>query len=348
MVDVSNWKEFRVGDLFELKGIKQAKSQQMIPNTTRESGLPYVVQSRYNNMVSRYVDETYLTEHDEPIIDGNAIVLGVTLNACSYQKDRFGASQVITARSKQLNEFNGFFIATVLRKYVERFDYKEKPGLEKYKNLIIKLPATPDGQPDWDYMESYMKAAMEESEKSLENLKRAMTQKHLIDVSSWGEFAVTDLFDLSLPKGDLQVKQVEDGNKLLITPSAYNNGLLKRISADSESTLYSANALTVDMFGNAYYHEEDFFVTAHGHVNVLTPKEPLNLYTGTYLATAIRAMFLDKYGFSEMCTLKILKSESIHLPIDMNGEPDWRYMEDYMKRRLDEAELAVSQLQLTV
>ena len=110
MIDISNWKEFRMGDLFELKGVKQAKSQQMIPTLSSVDGIPYVVQSKYNNMVSRYVDEQYLIDNNEPIIEGNTIVLGVTLNACSYQIDKFGASQVITARSRFLNRFNGFFI----------------------------------------------------------------------------------------------------------------------------------------------------------------------------------------------------------------------------------------------
>ena len=85
------------------------------------------------------------------------------------------------------------------------------------------------------------------------------------------------------------------------------------------------------MFGNAYYQNEDFFVTAHGHINVLLPKMNLNLYTGMFLASTIRARFFDKYGFNEMCTLKVLKSEYIKLPIISTGEPDWQYMENYMK-----------------
>ena len=104
-----------------------------------------------------------------------------------------------------------------------------------------------------------------------------------IDTANWEKFLITDWFDLSLPQGDLQVKKVEDGNVPLITPSNSNNGLLKRISALSKSTKYSAKALTVDMFGNAYYQEEDFFVTAHGHVNVLIPKFEINEYTGNFL-----------------------------------------------------------------
>lgn len=65
---------------------------------------------------------------------------------------------------------------------------------------------------------------------------------------------------MSLPKGDIQVKGLDDGDIALITPSNTNNGLIQRIPRNSESTLYDAGCLTVDMFGNAYYHEEDFLL----------------------------------------------------------------------------------------
>ncbi len=160
----------------------------------------------------------------------------------------------------------------------------------------------------------------------------------IINTSNWKKYPITDLFDLSLPSGDLQVKQVEDGEIPLITPSNYNNGLLQRISSESESTKYKAKSLTVDMFGNAYYQEEDFFVTSHGHVNVLIPKFNINLYVGFFIASAIKAMFMNKYSFSEMCTQKVLKCETISLPVDSSDEPDWKYMELYMQEVMREAE----------
>ena len=162
-----------------------------------------------------------------------------------------------------------------------------------------------------------------------------------IDTSKWEEFCLCDLFEFKLPQGDLQVKQIEDGNVPLITPSAYNNGLLQRISSNSKSTLFLANSLTVDMFGNAFYQEEDFFVTAHGHVNVLVPKIPLNKYNGMFMATAIRAMFHEKYGFSEMCTLKVLKCEKVELAVTDNGKIDYAYMDSYMRGVMKESEICL-------
>lgn len=169
-VDTREWGEFKFGDLFDLHGIKQAKSQKLIPTVELSDGIPcvpYIVQSQFNNMVGRYVDKQWLIENNEPPVEGNALVLGVTLNACSYQPEEFGASQVITARSSCLNKNNGFFIAAIVRKRIEQFDYKEKPSFEKYRALKIMLPIDKTGQPDWAYMEEYMRKVEEKGENVL-------------------------------------------------------------------------------------------------------------------------------------------------------------------------------------
>ena len=169
-VDTREWGEFKFGDLFDLRGIKQAKSQKLIPTVELSDGIPcvpYIVQSQFNNMVGRYVDKQWLIENNEPPVEGNALVLGVTLNACSYQPEEFGASQVITARSPCLNKNNGFFITAIVRKEIEQFDYKEKPSFEKYRALKIMLPMDKTGQPDWAYMEEYMRKVGKRTENML-------------------------------------------------------------------------------------------------------------------------------------------------------------------------------------
>lgn len=179
-VDTREWGEFKFGDLFDLHGIKQAKSQKLIPTVELSDGIPcvpYIVQSQFNNMVGRYVDKQWLIENNEPPVEGNALVLGVTLNACSYQPEEFGASQVITARSPCLNKNNGFFIAAIVRKRIEQFDYKEKPSFEKYRALKIMLPIDKTGQPDWAYMEEYMRKVEERVKATIGELKVPLSTK---------------------------------------------------------------------------------------------------------------------------------------------------------------------------
>ena len=61
------------------------------------------------------------------------------------------------------------FIATVYDVYFTRkYSYTDKCSANKIEAEKIKLPATSDGYPDWDYMESYMLDVIKETEKSKE------------------------------------------------------------------------------------------------------------------------------------------------------------------------------------
>lgn len=159
---------FKLGDLFEFKAIKQAKSQKMIP--MKDDGIPYVVQSQANNMVSRYVDKDWLIKHNEPPVKGNCLVLGVTLPAVSYQPYEFGASQVITARCSFLNERIGLYFVTLLGKQMKLFSYTYKPGMERYKKLKIELPINSQtNKINFKYIEDRVKALEQDRVKALAN-----------------------------------------------------------------------------------------------------------------------------------------------------------------------------------
>ena len=341
MIDISGWGEFRITDLFE-KPVNVANV--LKKDIIEDSGsTPYVTASSKNNGVVTFIDATCFD-----VIHGRCILVGGKTCSMTYQAIDFVSndSHNFVLRLKgDRTENHYLFILSILKNHFQRlFSWGDAITANRIINTAVKLPVAQSGEPDWCYMESYMKQVVDRAERDLDRLQSSNGTKHLVDVTQWGEFSIISLFDLSLPKGDLQVKKVEDGAVPLITPSKYNNGRLKMVSRNSPSTLFQKGALTVDMFGNAYYQEEVFFVTAHGHVNVLLPKKTVNVYCGSFLASAIRAMFLDKYGFDEMCTLKVLQKESIKLPVTSSGEPDWQYMESYMKQTMDEAGRAVSAL----
>ena len=146
-----------MGDLFEFKAIKQAKSQGNIPTDNTEFGIPYVVQSLSNNMVSRNVNKSWLINNNESPVSGNRIVLGVTLPAISYQPREFGASQVITGTADWMNNVNGNFISVVISKLMYQFSYGSKPGMQIYKDMKIQLPANKN-KPNYGLMEIFITA----------------------------------------------------------------------------------------------------------------------------------------------------------------------------------------------
>ena len=51
-----------------------------------------------------------------------------------------------------------------------------------------------------------------------------------------------------------------------------------------------------------------------------------------FIGCAIERITTDKYAFSEMCTGTKLLKDVILLPKDKTGQPDWAYMEEYMRK----------------
>lgn len=336
-IDISKWEEVRLGDYFEFAGVKQAKTQQAVPSD--EEGIPYVVQSIRNNMVSRYVNRQWLIDNNEPPQKGNTIVLGVTLPAVSYQRDEFGASQVITARNSKMNEKTGIFIATVLSKYIHRFAYDQKPGIEIYQSMKVKLPIKLGGDLDWGYMESYIENIMREENSNLENLKKIDNKKTLIDKSQWKKFKLggdDGLFEIvkgsRLTRADMRLGKIN-----FVSASSFNNGVAAHIS--NSEKIHPANTMTVSYngsdIGRTFYQEVPFW--ASDDVNVLYPRFELNKEIALFLAPLIK-----NAGGSHVYKNKWLQTDmmesSIPLPVKSDGTPDWEYMKNYMQAVMNTAE----------
>lgn len=67
-----------------------------------------------------------------------------------------------------LEEFTLMFLATVLEKAIkDKFSYDDKCVWDKAKLLTVTLPCTSDDEPDWAYMDEYMRTVMERTKSDL-------------------------------------------------------------------------------------------------------------------------------------------------------------------------------------
>ena len=367
-IDTKTWKEFKVGDLFELTGVKQAKSQKLIPTT--DDGIPYVVQSQINNMVSRRVDKQYLLDNDEPVCEGNVIVLGVTLPAVSYQPTEFGASQVITAYNKHLNEGVGLFLAVMLNQQMGRFSYTNKPGLSKYKELMLKLPIQPTLDPDktyhpngyipdWNYMENFMEQINQQAQARLDEYKDGKVDKveyTPVDTESWQEFKVGDLFkkvDLKRKKvdfqknSDLSKTKTDEFNLPLVNAKHGNNGIM--YYGREEDWEYAE--MTIDIVsdgavsaGNVYPQPNKTGILYNAYLIKPLKKDVTENHL-SFLATVIEKYAKQKYSYANKCVWNKLALDKIPLPVDQTGQPDWNYMESFMKQINQQAQTKLNQLE---
>ena len=79
-----------------------------------------------------------------------------------YQPEPFCASDDVNVLYPKddwtLNRFLGLFLVTVIGVNKYRFSYGRKWTLEKMRETLIALPTTTGGEPDWEFMENYVKS----------------------------------------------------------------------------------------------------------------------------------------------------------------------------------------------
>ncbi len=343
MIDTSAWKKYQINKLFRIMSPASRKIQ-----TYDIGNVPYVSSGAVNNGIV-----SYLTPKDgEQLERGHCITVSPLDGTSFFQKCDFlgrgGAGSAISLLyNDNLTEMNALFICTVIKQSAYRFGYNDALTSNNLKHLIIQLPAASDGQPDWDYMESYMKAVMEGSEKSLENLKKADDTKHLIDVSEWGEFSCKKLFECK-NTGNILARDVIDGsgNIPYVTASGYNNGVVAHIDASNYEIIKGHCILVGGKTFTITYQKDDFVSNDSHNFTIRVKDYDISDLDYLYLASMIYTYFGQKYSWKDAVTKDKLLNESIPLPITSTGEPDWQYMEDYMKQTMDESEQIISDLQI--
>lgn len=150
---VESWKEFCVGDLFEVKKGKRLTSDEQTDGET-----PYIGAIDSNNGVANYIGQ-------DAIHAGNTISLSYngSVGEAFYQPKPFWATDdvnVLYFREENgvaFNKYIALFVCAVLRQEKYRYSYGRKWVLESMKSTVIKLPEK-SGKPNWSYMEDYMKS----------------------------------------------------------------------------------------------------------------------------------------------------------------------------------------------
>jgi hypothetical protein len=151
-LNTEGWKPFRLSVLFELKKGKRLTSADRKPGRT-----PFIGALDRNNGLVEYADVPPLHQAGTVTVNYNGIG-GVA--AAFYQPVAYWCSDDVNALYPRfkLTPAIAMFIVTVIRREKYRFSFGRKWHLERMAASEIRLPARPDGTPDWDFMERYVKA----------------------------------------------------------------------------------------------------------------------------------------------------------------------------------------------
>lgn len=339
MIDTSMWKEFTVPEVFITE--KHGKSLQvptgamMSKKDLVEGDIPRVTVSNFNNGITGY----YADSADKNYRTYDNFISVSFLGTVFYQPEKVSLDMKVHCLKPidyELNVYSAGYIVSIIRKAISNFAYSDQLSSTVLAELEFALPAKSDGQPDWDYMESYMKAVMEESEKSLENLKKADDTKHLIDVSEWKRFHLYDdnLFDINMGTKLDKAKMTEVNPTVNFVGRANaNNGITTCVDEIDDIKPYEAGLMTLSLggeyLGSCFIQDKPFYTSQN--VIVLKPKHEMSRYVKQYIATIIfRESQLHYKAFIYELNRHIKTDFSIPLPVDSNGNIDLDYMEQFM------------------
>ena len=345
-IDTSEWKEFKLGyimvgnkkqghGLFEIVN-SVAYHGKDVTETDSDDGINYITRSKFNNGLKAKV----VRLDKFKVNPAGTISFGAENADFFYQTEPYiTGNKMYYIDTTTLSECACRFLKSILEAtFTANYSFSDGMIPARIYDECIKLPSTTNGDPDWAYMESYMANLETKVAGSLTMLQAAKdAEKKKVDTREWGEFLVGELFDAALSKDDIQPKVIVEGNTPLVSSGKENNGIIAFID-NKNARLWEANTLTVDMFGKVFYQEKPYYAVSHGRVNILMPRMPMTKHSMQFIGCAIERVTTDKYAFSEMCTGTKLLKDVIMLPVDKTGQPDWAYMEEYMRKMEEKVE----------
>ncbi len=173
-LDVSEWREFSIGDLFEklqldVKKTDFNKTFDVSEERTDEFNLPLVNAKHGNNGIMYYGREADFETATMTIdiVQNGAIATG-DVYAQPQKTGVLWDAYLIKPKSDIDSVFTLMFLATVLEKAIkDKFSYDDKCVWDRVKMLPVKLPCTCEGIPDWAYMDEYMRTVMKSAQSNL-------------------------------------------------------------------------------------------------------------------------------------------------------------------------------------
>lgn len=197
--------------------------------------------------------------------------------------------------------------------------YKFNYGRQANKTLpLLKIPSI-DEIPGW------VESTPIPTKPGVESITKATIE---LNTKNWRLYSFDSLFDIK--RGEAKyIVNLKKGDIPYVSATSENNG----VSYHVKHANHTGNKITLSFdgtIGEAFYQNRDFFASEKIAVLELKNKE-LNSYLAMFLIAVIRKEGSRyNYGYKWSIDTRMKKTQ-IKLPSDINGGPDWQFMEDYIK-----------------
>jgi len=155
--DVVNWEEFKIGDFFKVKrGKRIVRNRDYFTTLTDEYCYKVITSTKQNNGVDGYY-HSFNCPANSIVCGGEAGGMFTTYQPTDcWVMDR---ARIFTPKNGVIiNKYIAMFLVTIFGKNQYKYSYGRTPNPDGIEATTIKLPVDKKGNPDWDYMENYIKA----------------------------------------------------------------------------------------------------------------------------------------------------------------------------------------------
>lgn len=348
------WKPCKLSELGRVESGKDIYAMERI-----EGDIPYVTSGSQNNGIGYFVANKNKTLDKGYIAFNRNGAVGLAFYHPYWSVMGNDCRKLHISKADE-NIYVGLFISTVISMQSKSFSYSRKLGTARANKLQVMLPVDDNDEPDYQFMEYYMKELMEAKRKKyqeyveqrlaelgINNVKNTeVGGGYNLDLESreWNMFKINDIFLIEHGFYNKKPPMSENGDFPFIGASGENNGVTgfttqKDVENNSKLGYGTNESLDKKVFskghlcvvnngsvGYTYYQPSDF--TCTHDVNPLWLRScNMNKYLGLFLSQMIK-----NQGVCFTYARKWRPSRMIHscimLPVNDNKEPDYGFMEE--------------------
>lgn len=331
-MDLENkeWKEFFIEDIFKIKSGKRLTKADM-----KDGKMPFIGATDSNNGITEFVS------NKNSSLDKN--VLGVNYNGSvvhnfyhPYQALFSDDVKRLSFKNTKGNRFLFLFVKTIILQQKSKYEYGYKFNGTRMKRQKILLPVNENGNPDYVFMENYMREKETELITKYQKYissKIKHLEKELDKEVEWKEFFIEDIFEIhSTSSGIDKIKLTNlKGEIPYITRSDKTNGIDTFIGLQNNRYKKDQNnVITIGLDTQTVFYQKSEFYTGQ-NIQVLKFPE-MNEHNAFFIIPLLKKQ-MEKFNWGgNGATLTRLRRTKILLPVNEKGNPDFEYMENYIKR----------------
>lgn len=333
------WREFFISGnegVFKIESTSSGIDKNKI--NLQSGNIPYITRSDVANGINLFLTEEQQSKYS--IDSGNCITIGLDTQTVFYQPHSFFTGQNIQVLSyEHCTKENALFISKLIQLQMVKFNWGGNGAtLGRLVRTKILLPVTSSGEIDYEFMESFIQklenAKLDEYKKyAKKRVNEILFSKKIesvkLEEKNWKAFQLSDVFNIS-PGVRLTSANMKSGNRPFVGASDSNNGITNFVSNENKSI--DKNVLGVNYNGsvveNFYHPYECIFSDDVKRFHLKNWKD--NKFSLLFMKTVIlqqKIKFLYAYKFNE----KRMQKQNIILPTTPTGEPDYLYMENYIR-----------------